>query len=145
MITVNIKIEGLDQLTEALALLASATAYKNDMANTAEGALELAKDIMDKPAEKKEATEKKETKKAETKKTEKPAEKKETKKEEVKKEEPKTESSLTREDVRAALVSKNSPSTREQLKAILDKYEAPNISQLKEEHFEDVMKELEAL
>lgn len=143
MINVNIKIEGLKELTEAIALMASATAYKNDMVGTAEGALDLAKDIVDKP----EPTEK-ENKKVETKSKKKTAvEKKKDKKEEpaVEKEEPTKGTSLSREEVRAALVAKNSPSTRDQLKAILDKYEAPNISQLKEEHFDAVMKELEEL
>lgn len=47
--------------------------------------------------------------------------------------------------MRAAFVAKNSPSNRNQLKAILDKYGASNISELKEEYFEAVMKDLEEL
>lgn len=128
---INIKIEGLEQLTEALALLGSATAFKNGMVNTAKEAIKLADDVVDKPENTKV-----------TKKTEK--EIKVDDPQEIKEPE-KKETTLTREEVRAALVAKNSPSTREQLKTILDKYDAPNISKLKEEHFEDVMKELEAL
>lgn len=54
-------------------------------------------------------------------------------------------SQYTREDVRAAFVAKNSPSTRDKLKAILDKFNTPNITELEEKHFDDVMKELEAM
>lgn len=143
---ITIKIEGLDQLTESLALIGAALAYKNDMAPTAKSAVKLMNEVTA-TTEEVEKPKKEETKK-ETKKTKDP----EPKKEEVKKtEEPKKEeadskaTTVTREEVRAALVAKNSPSTRDKLKAILDKYEAPNITALKEEHFEDVLKELEAL
>lgn len=146
---ITIKIEGLDQLTESLALIGAALAYKNDMAPTAESAVKLMNEVtatteeVEKPKKAKDPETKKETKKAKD---------PETKKEEVKvTEEPKKEeadskaATVSREEVRAALVAKNSPSTRDKLKAILDKYEAPNITALKEEHFEDVLKELEAL
>lgn len=128
---ITIKIEGLDQLTESLALIGAALAYKNDTAPTAESAVKLMNEVTA-------TTEKVEKpKKEETKKTKDPESKKE-----------KADSKatiVTREEVRAALVAKNSPSTRDKLKAILDKFDAPNISELKEEHFENVLKELEAL
>ena len=119
---ITIKIEGLDQLTESLALIGAALAYKNDMAPTAESAVKLMNEVT--------ATTEEVVKKTE----------------EAKKEEADSKATtVTREEVRAALVAKNSPSTRDKLKAILDKFDAPNISELKEEHFEDVLKELEAL
>lgn len=134
-IKVEIDIKGLDQLTESLALLGSALAYKNNMVETAEAAVDLIDEV-----KKQEPKPKKEEVKVE-------APKKEEKKEEVKKGPAKEEvkSKFTREDVRSAFVSKNSPDTRDKLKAILDKFEAPNISDLEEKHFEDAMKELEAI
>ena len=143
---ITIKIEGLDQLTEALALIGAALAYKNDMAPTAESAVKLMNEVTASTEEVEEP--KKEEVKKETKKAKDPEPKKEEvkKTEETKKEETDSKTTtVTREEVRAALVAKNSPSTRDKLKAILDKYEAPNITALKEEHFEDVLKELEAL
>lgn len=122
---IRIKIDGLDEFTQTIALLASALAYRNGMENTAKSAEE----IMDRLMEDKD--------------------KEETIIEEVK--ETSTEDALalqnkyTREEVRAAFVAKNSPSNRNQLKAILDKYGASNISELKEEYFEAVMKDLEEL
>jgi len=115
-------IEGLDQLTEAIALVGAALAYKRGMAKTAEVAVDLMNEITDEV-------------KAEA----------EIETEEVKTEKTEVESKFTREEVREAFVAKNSTSTRNKLKAILDKFDDPNISELKEEHFEDVMKELEAL
>lgn len=131
---IKIKIEGLDQFTESIALLASAMAYRNGMLNTAKDAI----DIVDK-------TVVEEKKVVETPKKEAIKETKEkiaTESREMHKE---VESKFTREDVRAAFVEKNSPSTRNKLKAILDKFETPNITELEEKYFEDAMKELEAI
>lgn len=128
-ITINIK--GLDQLTESLALLGSAMAYKNDMVPTAKAAVQL----MDEVTEPEEKEEIKEVEPEE----EKPKVK------ETKTEKTETETKVTREDVRKAFVAKNSPSTRDKLKALLDKFDTPNISELKKEHFEDVLKELEEI
>lgn len=125
MVEIKIKIEGLDQLTEAMALLGSALAYRNGMENTAKAAEE----IMDRLMEDKD----KETAIVE--------EVKETSTEDA----PALQNKYTREEVRTAFVAKNSPSNRNQLKAILDKYGASNISELKEEYFEAVMKDLEEL
>lgn len=124
MVEIKIKIEGLDQLTEAMALLGSALAYRNGMENTAKAAEE----IMDRLMEDKD---KEETIIEEVKETSEDA--------------PALQNKYTREEVRAAFVAKNSPSNRNQLKAILDKYGASNISELKEEYFEAVMKDLEEL
>lgn len=134
---IKIKIEGLNQLTESLALIGSALAYKNNMVDTSAGAVDLLLDVTDKIED---LTKEEEVKKEVVKKTvsevvEKPK----------KKEEEEVKSKFTREDVRSAFVEKNSPSTREKLKAILDKYETANISELEEKHFEDVMKDLEAI
>lgn len=123
MVEIKIKIEGLDQLTEALALLSSALAYRNGMENTAKAAEE----IVDRLREDKEETIVEEVKKTST------------------EDAPALQNKYTREEVRAAFVAKNSPSNRNQLKAILDKYGASNISELKEEYFEAVMKDLEEL
>lgn len=146
-IKVEIDIKGLDQLTESLALLGSALAYKNNMVETAEEAVDLIDEVKtkkpkeeeDKKEVKKPEEDKKEVKKPKEKAVEKPKEKTKKKVEE------KVKSEFTREDVRSAFVSKNSPDTRDKLKAILDKFETANITELEEKHFEDAMKELEAI
>lgn len=130
MVEIKIKIEGLDQLTEAMALLGSALAYRGGLVNTAEAAVELMEDVKSKV--KKEDKDKEETIVEEV---------KETSTEDA----PALQNKYTREEVRAAFVAKNSPSNRNQLKAILDKYGASNISELKEEYFEAIMKDLEEL
>lgn len=131
-IKIEVEIKGLDQLTESLALIGSAMAYKNDMVETSSEAVDLLLDVTDKIEDLTEEDVKKDVIKKVVK--------------EVVKEDKKANGiKFTREDVRAAFVEKNSPSTRDKLKAILDKFGAPNISELKEEHFEDVMKELEAI
>lgn len=130
---IKIKIEGIEQLTEALALIGSALAYKHDMIHTAEGAVDVMLDITDKVDD---LTEEEEVKKEVVEKV--VSEVVQAPKEDVK-------TSFTREDVRAAFVAKNSPSTRNKLKAILDKFGAPNISELEEKYFDGVMKELEAV
>lgn len=113
---VTIKIEGLDQLTEAVAMLGGAMAYfKGASAEEAADAVE-------------EVTAKKE---------EKPEKREEsTAKEEV------VKPSVSRDEVRALFAAKNTKDKRTQLKGILDKYGAKNISSLKEEDFEAVMKDL---
>lgn len=133
MVEIKIKIEGLDQLTEAMALLGSALAYRGGLVNTAEAAVELMEEVKSKVRKEDTVEVAKETAIVE----------------EIK--ETSTEDALalqnkyTREEVRAAFVAKNSPSNRNQLKAILDKYGASNISELKEEYFEAIMKDLEEL
>lgn len=121
---IRIKIDGLDEFTQTIALLASALAYRNGMENTAKAAEEIMDRLMeDKDKETAIVEEVKETSE----------------------DAPALQNKYTREEVRAAFVAKNSPSNRNQLKAILDKYGASNISELKEEYFEAVMKDLEEL
>jgi len=133
MVEIKIKIEGLDQLTEALALLGSALAYRGGLVNTAEAAVELMEDVKSKVRKEDTVEVAKETAIVE--------EVKETSTEDASA----LQNKYTKEEVRAAFVAKNSPSNRNQLKAILDKYGASNISELKEEYFEAVMKDLEEL
>lgn len=127
---VTIKIEGLSEFTEAITLLGSSIAHHNGMENTVKAFNEL------NPNKKSEIKEKAKKDLEEiTKNIEKPVEIDEVVK----------ESSLELEDVRALFVSKNSPGTRDKLKAILVKYGADNISSLKKEHFESVVKDLDEL
>lgn len=117
---VTIKIEGLDQLTEAVAMLGGAMAYfKGASAEDAADAVE-------------EVTAKKEEKLPEE-------------EENSAKEEAAAKSSVSRDEVRALFAAKNTKDKRTQLKGILDKYGAKNISSLKEEDFEAVMKDLGAI
>lgn len=116
---VTIKIEGLDQLTEAVAMLGGAMAYFKDA--SPEEAVEAVEDVT---AKKEEKSEKKEENIA---------------KEEV------SEPSISRDEVRALFAAKNTKDKRTQLKGILDKYGAKNISSLKEKDFEAVVKDLEAI
>ncbi|WP_215508407.1 hypothetical protein [Peptoniphilus sp. EMRHCC_23] len=110
---VTIKIEGLDQLTEAIAMLGGAMAYfKGASAEVAADAVEAV------------------TTKAE---------------ENSAKEEAAAKSSVSRDEVRALFAAKNTKDKRTQLKGILDKYGAKNISSLKEEDFAAVMKDLGAI
>lgn len=117
---VTIKIEGLDQLTEAIAMLGGAMAYfKGASADVAVKAVEEVTAKMDDRIAKAE-------------------EKSEEKEEAIK-------PSVSRDEVRALFASKNTKDKRTQLKGILDKYGAKNISSLKEEDFEAVMKDLGAI
>lgn len=116
---VTIKIEGLDQLTEAVAMLGGAMAYfKGASAEEAADAVEAV------TTKKEESVPKVEENSA---------------KEEAAK------SSVSRDEVRALFAAKNTKDKRTQLKGILDKYGAKNISSLKEKDFEAVMKDLGAI
>lgn len=116
---VTIKIDGLDQLTEAVAMLGGAMAYfKGASADVAVQAVEdVTAKMDDRIAKAEEKAEKKEVSKP----------------------------SVSRDEVRALFASKNTKDKRTQLKGILDKYGAKNISSLKEEDFEAVMKDLGAI
>ena len=123
---VVIKIEGLDQLTEAVAMLGGAMAYfKGASADVA------VKAVTDVTAKKEERLPKAE-------------EKSEKREENIAKEEA-VKPSVSRDEVRALFAAKNTKDKRTQLKGILDKYGAKNISSLKEEDFEAVMKDLGAI
>lgn len=141
-IKVNVKIEGLDQLTESLALIGSALAYKNNMVKTSSEAVDLMLDVTDKIED---LTDEEKVKKEVVEEVVKEVvQAPDVSKEDVKEEETK-ENKITREQVREAFVSKNSPSTRDQLKSLLEKYKAPNITELAEEHFQSILKDLEAI
>lgn len=124
---VTIKIEGLDQLTEAIAMLGGAMAYfKGASADVAVKAVtDVTAKMDDRIAKAEEKFEKKE--------------------ENIAKEEAGAKSSVSRDGVRALFAAKNTKDKRTQLKGILDKYGAKNISSLKEEDFEAVMKDLGAI
>lgn len=122
---VTIKIEGLDQLTEAIAMLGGAMAYfKGVSADEAVSIVEDVKASRAKPGKKEESIPKVEENSA---------------KEEVSK------PSVSRDEVRALFAAKNTKDKRTQLKGILDKYGAKNISSLKEEDFDAIIKDLEAV
>lgn len=116
---VTIKIEGLDQLTEAIALLGGAMAYFKGA--SAEEAADAAEAVTTK------------------------AEENLPKVEENSAKEEAVKPSVSRDEVRALFASKNTKDKRTQLKGILDKYGAKNISSLKEEDFAAVMKDLGAI
>lgn len=114
----EIKITGLDPLAEAITMLASAMAT---------GKRAKAPGLnMEVPV----YTEEKEKPKEEPKKTQ-------TKE--------KAAPSLTKEEVRRAFMAKNTPENRPSLKQILEDFNAPNISNLAEEHYAAAMERLEAL
>ena len=123
---VTIKIEGLDQLTEAIAMLGGAMAYfKGASAEEAVASVnEVTAKMDDRIAKAEERSEKREENSA-------------------KEKAPKP--SVSRDEVRALFAAKNTKDKRTQLKGILDKYGAKNISSLKEEDFEAVMKDLGAI
>lgn len=117
---VTIKIEGLDQLTEAIAMLGGAMAYFKGA--SAEEAADAVEAVTTKAEENLPKVE-----------------------ESTAKEEAAAKSSVSRDEVRALFAAKNTKDKRTQLKGILDKYGAKNISSLKEEDFEAVMKDLGAI
>lgn len=122
---VTIKIEGLDQLTEAIAMLGGAMAYFKGV--SADEAVSIVEDVKASRAK----SEKKEEKLPNTEEN--------SAKEEV------SEPSVSRDEVRALFAAKNTKDKRTQLKGILDKYGAKNISSLKEEDFDAIIKDLEAV
>ena len=122
---VTIKIEDLDQLTEVVAMLGGAMAYFKGV--SAEEAVSIVEDVKAsraKPEKKEENSAKDEENSA---------------KAEV------SEPSVSRDEVRALFAAKNTKDKRTQLKGILDKYGAKNISSLKEEDFDAIIKDLEAV
>lgn len=123
---VTIKIEGLDQLTEAVAMLGGAMAHFKGV--SADDAVKSVEEVTAKMEERlpkvKENSMKEEENSA---------------KEEV------SEPSVSRDEVRALFAAKNTKDKRTQLKGILDKYGAKNISSLKEEDFDAIIKDLEAV
>ena len=56
-----------------------------------------------------------------------------------------TETNYTIEQIREVFVSKNSKANQAKLKAVLKKYGVAKVTELKEEQFNEVMKDLEAI
>lgn len=123
---ITIKIEGLDQLTEAVAMLGGAMAYFKGV--SADDAVKSVEEVTTKMEERLPKVKENSAKE-----------------EEISAKEDVSKSSVSRDEVRALFASKNTKDKRMQLKGILDKYGAKNISSLKEEDFEAVMKDLGAI
>lgn len=131
---IKITINGLDQLTEALALIGSALALQKGMVNTAEAAVNLMLDVTDKVEDLTEEI-------PESKEEEAPvAAETETEKE---KEDPKT--TITIEEVRAAFMAKNTKGNTEKLKSILNDFGVKKVTDLEEKDFPAVLKALEEI
>jgi len=123
MVEIKIKIEGLDQLTEAMALLGSALAYRGGLVNTAEAAVELMEDVKSKvrTAEVAEET---------------------ATKIDVTPEAPE----ITIEQIREVFVAKNNiKGNTPKLKAILAEFGAEKVTDLQEKDFPEVLKRLEEI
>lgn len=119
---IKITIDGLDQLTEAIALLGSALAYKQGTLKIAGAAEALAEDVTEM-----------------TKKVTKPEEKVTEEPEKV------TEPTITIEQVREAFMDKNSKANAPKLKALLKKYGVAKVTDLKEEDFSSVLEDLKGI
>ena len=112
---IKITIDGLDQLTEAIALLGSALAYKQGTIKIAGAAEALAESV----TEKTEGI--------------------------TKSEEKVTEPTITIEQVREAFMNKNSKANTTKLKALLKKYGVTKVTDLKDKDFSSVLEDLEAI
>lgn len=124
---IRIKIDGLDEFTQTIALLASALAYR--MENTAKAAEE----IMDRLMEDKEETIVEEVKETST--------------EEVLASAPAPETpKITIEQIREVFVAKNSiKGNTPKLKAILNQFGVRKVTDLQEKDFPAVLKALEEI
>lgn len=149
-INLNIKIEGLNHLSESLALIGSALAYSNKMIKTSHAATNVILETSDKVED---LTEEEEVKKEVVEKVvtevvkEIKEEKKEGKKEEVK-EEVVSEGSpaISIEQVRALFVEKNSDkSNTPKLKEILNQFNVKKVTDLEEKDFGEVIELLRAI
>lgn len=118
---INITIKGIEQFTEAVALLASAIAYDKGIRRTGEAAKEIVTS-------------------ATTPET--------TQEPQVKEDKPiatEEASTLTIEDVRAAFMAKNTKNNTPKLKAILKDHGVKKVTDLEEKDFNSVMKALEEI
>ena len=134
MVEIKIKIEGLDQLTEAMALLGSALAYSKGMENTAKAAEEIMDRLI--AGKDKEETIVEEVKTTST--------------EEVLTPAPAPEApeapEITIEQIREVFVAKNSiKGNTPKLKAILAEFGARKVTDLQEKDFPEVLKRLEEI
>ena len=129
MVEIKIKIEGLDQLTEAMALLGSALAYRGGLVNTAEAAVELMEEVKSKVRKEDTVEEAKET----------------ATKIDVTPEAPEVPE-ITIEQIREMFVVKNNiKGNAPKLKAILAEFGARKVTDLQEKDFPEVLKRLEEI
>ena len=129
MVEIKIKIEGLDQLTEALALLGSTLAYRGGLVNTAEAAVELMEEVKSKVRKEDTVEVAKET----------------ATKIDVTPEAPEVPE-ITIEQIREVFVAKNNiKGTTPKLKAILAEFGAEKVTDLQEKDFPEVLKKLEEI
>lgn len=128
MVEIKIKIEGLDQLTEAMALLGSALAYRGGLVNTAEAAVELMEDVKSKVRKEDTVEEAEET----------------ATKIDVTPEAPEVPE-ITIEQIREVFVAKNNKGNTPKLKAILAEFGARKVTDLQEKDFPEVLKRLEEI
>ncbi len=132
-INIKVEIEGLDQLTEAFALIGSAMAYKNGMVKTSSEAVDLLLDVTDKVEDltgeekiKKEIIKEVVTEVVKEKKTE------------VEEKAP----VVTIEKVREIFMDKNSKQNTPKLKQILKDHGVSKVTDLEEKDFPSVLKAL---
>lgn len=129
MVEIKIKIEGLDQLTEAMALLGSALAYRGGLVNTAEAAVELMEEVKSKVRKEDTVEVAKET----------------ATKIDVTPEAPEVPE-ITIEQIREVFVAKNNiKGNTPKLKAILAEFGAGKVTDLQEKDFPAVLKALEEI
>lgn len=126
---INITITGIEQFTEAVALLASAIAYEKGMELTGQAAKKLIPETVTKTAP---AVTEKATKVTET-------------DENVTENEVPQETDITIEDVRAAFMAKNTKANTPKLKKILTDFGVKKVTDLEEKDFEAVLKALEEI
>ena len=137
-IEIKVNIEGLSQLTESLALIGSALAYKNDMVKTSSEAVNVLLETTDKiedctKEDKEEEVKKEVVEKVVT----------EVVKEQEKKGE---ESAITIEDVRKVFVAKNNiKGNTPKLKKILNEFGVKKVTDLEEKDFAEVLSKLKEL
>lgn len=131
---IKIIIEGLDQLTESLALIGSALAYKNNMVKTSAEAVDLMLDVTDKIED---LTQEEETKKEVVEKAVTAVVK-----DQVEEEPP----SITIEDIREVFVAKNNiKGNTPKLKSVLKEFGVSKVTDLEEKDFEAVLAKLKEL
>lgn len=128
-VEIKIKIEGIDQLTEAMALLGSALAYRGGLVNTAEAAVELMEEVKSKVRKEDTVEVAKET----------------ATKIDVTPEAPEVPE-ITMEQIREVFVAKNNiKGNTPKLKAILTEFGARKVTDLQEKDFPEVLKRLEEI
>lgn len=135
MIEIKVDIKGLDQLTESLALIGSALAYKNNMVKTSSEAVDLLLDTTDKIEDLTEAekVQKKVVEKVVSDVVHAPKEKTE-------------EPAITIEEVREVFVAKNNiKGNTPKLKAILTEFGVKKVTDLEEKDFKEVLTKLKEL